>query len=188
MSKQVSLRKISSILQKMKIGQNLIHALFAQSPSIARTALGVGVDIKGVHRIINYGPPSDIESYIQELGRARRDGKQSEALLIFHGRQLHHCTAEMLEYLKSSTCRRSKLLELFDNGTVSSYNFPRKKDLCCDICERVCTCETINCPDILDSMNSLKSRSTDNTTSEKLRPVSIDQKERWKGYSENVKK
>ena len=34
MSKQVSLPKISSILQKMKIGQNSIHALFARSPSI----------------------------------------------------------------------------------------------------------------------------------------------------------
>ena len=35
MSKQVSLPKISSILQKMKIGQNSIYALFAQSPSIS---------------------------------------------------------------------------------------------------------------------------------------------------------
>ena len=34
MSKQVSLPKISSILQKMKIGQNSIYALFAQRPSI----------------------------------------------------------------------------------------------------------------------------------------------------------
>ena len=34
MSKQVSLPKISSILQKMKISQNSIYALFAQSPSI----------------------------------------------------------------------------------------------------------------------------------------------------------
>ena len=34
MSKQVSLPKISSILHKMKIGQNLIYALFARSPSI----------------------------------------------------------------------------------------------------------------------------------------------------------
>ena len=33
-SKQVSLPKISSTLQKMKIGQNSIYALFAQSPSI----------------------------------------------------------------------------------------------------------------------------------------------------------
>ena len=34
MSNQVSLPKISLILQKMKIGQNSIYALFAQSPSI----------------------------------------------------------------------------------------------------------------------------------------------------------
>ena len=33
MSKQVSLPKISSILQKMKIGQNSIYALFVQRPS-----------------------------------------------------------------------------------------------------------------------------------------------------------
>jgi len=143
--------------------------------------LGNGNRYQGLHRIINYGPPSDIESYIQELGRAGRDGKQSEALLMFHGRQLHHCTPEMLEYLKSNSCRRSKLLELFDKGTVSSHSFPREKHLCCDICELVCTCEVSNCPDIPDSMNLLKTRSSDNTTSQKLRPVSIDQKQRLKG-------
>ena len=36
MSKQVSLPKISSILQKMKIGQNSIYALFGRRPSIIR--------------------------------------------------------------------------------------------------------------------------------------------------------
>ena len=35
MSKQVSLPKVRSILQKMKIGQNSIYTLFAWSPSIA---------------------------------------------------------------------------------------------------------------------------------------------------------
>ena len=38
MSKHVSRPKISSILQKMKIGQNSIYALFARSPSIILTA------------------------------------------------------------------------------------------------------------------------------------------------------
>ena len=148
---------------------------------IATTALGMGVDIKGLHRVINYGPPSDNESYIQELGRAGRDGKQSEALLIFHGRQLRHCTPEMLEYLKSTSCRRSKLLELFDKGTVSSYSFSRAKHLCCDVCALECTCtgESMNCPDIHDSMNSLKMKGTD-MANEKCRPVSFDQKHKLK--------
>ena len=109
----------------------------------------------------------------------------ANSLKLFHGRQLRHCIPEMLEYLKSSTCRRSKLLELFDKGIVSSYNFPREKHLCCEL---VCTCETINCPDILDSMNLLKSRSTTNTTSEKRRPVSIDQKQSLEGLLRECQK
>lgn len=142
---------------------------------IATSVLGMGVDIKGLHRIINYGPPSDIESYIQELGRAGRDGNQSEALM-FHGRQLHHCTPEMFEYLKSTSWRRSKLLELFDKSTAGNQSFSRLKHLCCDVCALECTCESINCPDINDSMDSLKRKSTDITASQRLRPVSIDQK------------
>ena len=42
MSNQVSLPKISSILQKMKIGQNSIYALFAPRPSII-SCPGVGI-------------------------------------------------------------------------------------------------------------------------------------------------
>ena len=37
-SKQVSLPKLSSIRQKMKIGQNSIYALFARRPSIMNTS------------------------------------------------------------------------------------------------------------------------------------------------------
>ena len=45
-SKQVSLPKISSILQKMKIGQNSIYALFARNPSWRASCK------KGVYRIL----------------------------------------------------------------------------------------------------------------------------------------
>ena len=45
MSKQVSLPKISSILQKMKIGQNSIYALFAQRPSIGKVIYNVGISV-----------------------------------------------------------------------------------------------------------------------------------------------
>lgn len=38
--------------------------------------------------VINYGPPNDIESYVQAFGRVGRDGMNSEALLLFYGRQL----------------------------------------------------------------------------------------------------
>ena len=146
------------------------------------------VDIKGLHRIINYGPPSDIASYTQELGRAGRDGNQSEALLMFHGRQLNHCTPEMLEYLKSTSCRRSKLLELFDKSTAGNPSFSRVKHLRCDVCALECTCESINCPDINDSMDSLKRKRTDITASQRLRPVSIDQKKQLERIPQRMPK
>ena len=78
---------------------------------IATNALGMGVDIKGLHHVINYGPPPDLESYVQEMGRAGRDGAYSEAALIFHGRQLCKCKPEMLEYTKSKSCRRRQIIE-----------------------------------------------------------------------------
>ena len=50
---------------------------------IATNALGMGVDIKGLHHVINYGPPPDLESYVQEMGRAGRDNAYSEQHYAF---------------------------------------------------------------------------------------------------------
>ena len=48
MSKQVSLSKISLILQKMKIGQKLIYALFAQRPSVIKTHLLMAPNLENI--------------------------------------------------------------------------------------------------------------------------------------------
>ena len=40
---------------------------------VATCAFGMGIDVKCLSRVIHYGPPSDIDDYIQETGRA---GKQ----------------------------------------------------------------------------------------------------------------
>ena len=42
---------------------------------ICTIAFGMGIDCKGVHRVIHFGPSSNIESYVQECGRAGRDGQ-----------------------------------------------------------------------------------------------------------------
>ena len=41
---------------------------------IATTAFGMGVDCPNIRLVIHLGAPSDVESYVQQIGRAGRDG------------------------------------------------------------------------------------------------------------------
>lgn len=42
----------------------------------------MGADCHSVHEVLHLGPPSDLESYVQETGRAGRDGLPSLAVLV----------------------------------------------------------------------------------------------------------
>ena len=49
---------------------------------IATVAFGMGIDCKDVRQEIHFGPPVDIESYVQETGQAGHDGFPALALLV----------------------------------------------------------------------------------------------------------
>uniref|UniRef100_A0A1X7VJA5 DNA 3'-5' helicase n=1 Tax=Amphimedon queenslandica TaxID=400682 RepID=A0A1X7VJA5_AMPQE len=50
---------------------------------ICTAACGMGVDCAGVERVIHWGPPNDVESYIQQTGRCGRSGQKSQCILLF---------------------------------------------------------------------------------------------------------
>ena len=104
---------------------------------VATVAFGMGLDCPNVRRVIHWGASTDIELYLQETGRAGRDGLPAQAILYNvpnpSGRFLDDA---MTGYCKNkAVCRRRMLLKEFD-GQV---NFVADCS-CCDVCQVKCTC------------------------------------------------
>ena len=51
---------------------------------VATNAFGLGVDIPDIRLIIHHSPLMGLDDYVQEIGRAGRDGKKSKAILLWH--------------------------------------------------------------------------------------------------------
>ena len=103
---------------------------------IATSALGVGVNIPNIRNIIHYGSPSDLESYIQEVGRGGRDGSQCEAILYYRPFHLAQCDEHMRNFIKNTEkkCRREVLMNYFKE----KVNAPESVHNCCDACRSNC--------------------------------------------------
>ena len=116
-----------SILNEIKKDDSRIRVIFAT------TALGMGVNVPYVSKIIHIGPPSSLESYMQEIGRAGRIGQQASAILYFNNSDIaqnkdisydsirEYCTSEKV-------CLRKLLLGYFGFSC-------KKQEKCCVICD-----------------------------------------------------
>lgn len=108
---------------------------------VATIAFEMGVDCKQVHRTVHFGPAKNVEAYMQESGRAGRDGKQSTAYLLYQSFQLTHVEKDIKNFIKSKSSRRKFLLDFFEVQCSPKNPF----HLCCDNCSLECKCGLQQC-------------------------------------------
>src|SRR6185437_11113716 len=81
--------------QRILIQQQFLHGQL--NIICATSAFGMGINKENIRFIIHFHMPGQIESYIQEIGRAGRDGEKSIAVLLYckGDEQLHY---QLMDY------------------------------------------------------------------------------------------
>ena len=110
----------------------------------ATVAYGMGIDKSNVRWVIHFNLPKNIEGYYQEIGRAGRDGLNSDTILYYNIADLIMLTKfaqegnlakinleklrRMQQFAEADMCRRKILLSYF--GETPQENCGN-----CDVCE-----------------------------------------------------
>jgi ATP-dependent DNA helicase RecQ len=76
---------------------------------VATSAFGMGIDKPNIRYIVHYQTPGSLEQYVQEVGRAGRDGHPSQCILLFDPADLE--IQEHLQALSRPGVRHLERLE-----------------------------------------------------------------------------
>ena len=117
------------------------QARFLNSPDVimvATIAFGMGIDKPDVRFVVHLDCPRSLEGYYQETGRAGRDGKPADALMLWHPDQAllmrnqlwqqelnterqaieERRLMALINYCETAQCRRQTLLSYFGEDSA----------------------------------------------------------------------
>lgn len=112
----------------------------------ATNALGLGVDAPSIRTVVHTGVPFDLRQYGQESGRAGRDGRYSEAIILqwvkksrSGGTSVEKNTKageEVRTFVRWERCRKVVLEEFMDGNPRAVRCRAAEGEAVCDVCER----------------------------------------------------
>ena len=104
----------------------------------------MGVDCKYISQFVHFGGSQNIESYLQECGRAGRNSELSTCYLLNNGILMKHCDEDMKNYVFSKSCRRKGIKSIFPH--TKDADCSAKGCRCCDTCAMNCSCGDCDFP------------------------------------------
>lgn len=125
-----------------KMKAHIVCQLRKENPTLrlifATVPLGMGLNAPGISRVIHFQPPTTLEKYLQEIGRAGRNGQQATAILYYNMSDIapnrKGLSEEIRKFcLNKCTCLRKHLLQYFGFSNVLYCGSPEN---CCSNCQK----------------------------------------------------
>lgn len=109
-----------------------------ESVMVATKAFGMGIDKPNVRMTIHINIPQSIESFVQEAGRAGRDGKVSASVILFNNdqlkikskpKELYHLDKDVLMYFHKNSFKGQVKERVMIHELRSRITYPNTNNL-----------------------------------------------------------